>query len=97
MLRQEAYRRPLYRRGGGRNYSKPQSLNIGTDLEINGYLPECDVIRRSRGKGGYLEILDLGGRVRTGEKTYPRPIGRIFPSPRAYRGRSQNQRTFCRI
>ena len=55
-----------------------------------------------RKKGGYAEICGLGGKVETGEKTYPRPISKrkvgIIPSPRAYiQGLILESRTFSRI
>ena len=49
---EKTYLRPVYRRGGSWNCSKPHSPNIGTDLEINGHFPEYDVIRGGSVGGG---------------------------------------------
>ena len=46
--KKKTYPRPVYRLGGGRHFSKPQSLNIGADLGNNGE-PEYDVVKRYRG------------------------------------------------
>ena len=45
---EKTYPQPVYSSGGGRHCSKPNSLNIGTDLII-GHFPDYNVIRRSWG------------------------------------------------
>ena len=63
-MKQKPYPRPVYRWGGGRNCSKSRSLNMWTDLRINGHSPEYVVIGEHGCMGeGVLGNFGLRGEV----------------------------------